>query len=61
LDNIALSLPRVINIDQVNPLPLHILVYSMYGNLDRLDQIRLLNNFVDTSQVSGSIKLLSNG
>ncbi len=61
LDNIGLSVPRVINIDQVNPLPLHILVYSMYGNLDRLDQIRLLNNFVDTSQVSGSIKLLSNG
>ncbi len=61
LNEIALSTPRIITIDQANPLPLHVLVYSMYGNLDRLDQIRLLNNFIDTSQVSGSIKLLSDG
>ena len=58
--NLAISLPNVANYEVINPTSLNTLVYSLYGSLDLKETIRSLNNFQDTSRISGTIKILTN-
>ena len=58
--NLSISLPNIIDYTILNPVSLNVLVYSLYGSLDLKNQIRDLNQFIDTSQVSGTIKILNN-
>lgn len=58
--NLAISLPKVTVITIKNSTPLAPLVYNLYGSLDRIDEIQELNNFPDTSDIEGDIKVLSN-
>lgn len=57
---LAISLPNVADYEVVNPTSLNTLVYSLYGSLDLKETIRTLNNFRDTSRISGTIKILTN-
>lgn len=57
---LSISLPNIINYEQLNPISLNNLVYSFYGSLDLKENIRQLNQFSDTSRIQGNIKLLSN-
>lgn len=57
---LAISLPRVIEYEIKNPTTLNVLVYSLYGSLELKNQIRDLNQFIDTSDIRGRIKILSN-
>jgi len=38
---------------------LAVIVYEIYGSLDRQDDIEALNNFPDVSIVGGTINILS--
>lgn len=58
--NLSISLPNIATYEVFNPMPLNILVYSLYGSLNLKETIRKLNNFHDTSQISGNIKILTN-
>lgn len=58
-NNLAISLPKV-NDFSTNKTSLNVLIYSLYGSLDRKDQLKQLNKFNDTSSVEGNIKILSN-
>lgn len=58
--DLSISLPNVIDYEVLNPVPLNALVYQLYGSLDLKNTIRDLNNFRDTSAISGTIKILSN-
>jgi hypothetical protein len=58
--DLSISLPNVIDFEIPNPISLNVLVYNIYGSLDLKNTIRDLNQFRDTSQVSGTIKILSN-
>jgi hypothetical protein len=57
---LSISLPNIIDYEQINPISLNNLVYSFYGSLDLKENIRQLNQFGDTSRIQGNIKLLSN-
>lgn len=57
--SLSISLPKVNTLEFINAHPLATLVYQLYGSLDLLDNINDLNDFVDTSSVSGDIKVLS--
>lgn len=57
---LAISLPNVANYNVINPISLNTLVFKLYGSLDLKETIRLLNNFGDTSQIQGNIKILTN-
>lgn len=58
--DLSIGLPNVIDYEVLNPTSLNVLVYQLYGSLDLKNTIRDLNNFRDTSAVSGTIKVLSN-
>lgn len=58
--NLAISLPNVADYEVFNPISLNVLVYKLYGSLDLKETIRLLNNFSNTSQIQGNIKILTN-
>ena len=57
--NLSITLARVVN-SNVKKTSLNILSYSLYGSLERKNDVRDLNQFIDTSQVEGDIKILSN-
>ncbi len=59
-DKLSINLARVVN-SSTNPTSLNMLTYSIYGSLDNKDILKDLNNIKDTSEVSGNIKILSNG
>lgn len=59
-DNIAIRLERILEVETPS-VPLTVLTYSLYGSLANKDIIRGLNPFVDTSEVSGNIKILTQG
>jgi len=59
-NNLSISLPKVSNFT-TNKIPLNVLTYQLYGSLDKKEALNNLNNFRDTSEVSGIIKILSNG
>lgn len=58
--DLSISLPNIIDYVIPNAVSLNVLVYALYGSLDLKNTIRDLNQFEDTSQVSGAIKILSN-
>jgi prophage DNA circulation protein len=57
---LAISLPNVAEYEVLNPISLSVLTYKLYGSLDLKETLRLLNDFSDTSQVQGTIKILTN-
>lgn len=57
---LAISLPNVANYNVINPISLNNLIFKLYGSLELKETIRLLNNFNDTSQIQGNIKILTN-
>lgn len=57
---LAISLPNVASYKVVNPISLNNLIFKLYGSLELKETIRLLNNFGDTSQIQGNIKILTN-
>ena len=59
-NGLSISLPKVSNFT-TNKIPLNVLTYQLYGSLDKKEALNNLNNFRDTSEVSGIIKILSNG
>jgi prophage DNA circulation protein len=59
LTNLAISLPRVSTYN-TRKISLNVLTYSLYGSLSRKNDIKNLNNFLDTSRIEGNIKILSN-
>ena len=55
----AVSLPNI-NYYQVDkPTSINILVYSIYGSVDKKETIRKINNIKDSKKVSGTIKILT--
>lgn len=58
--DLAIGLPNVNNYTILNPISLNNLVYGLYGSLDLKTTIRDLNQFQDSSEISGTIKILSN-
>jgi uncharacterized protein YukE len=57
---LAISLPNVASYNVINPISLNNLLFKLYGSLELKETIRLLNNFGDTSQIQGNIKILTN-
>jgi len=57
---LAISLPNVPSYNVINPISLNNLIFKLYGSLELKETIRLLNNFGDTSQIQGNIKILTN-
>lgn len=57
-DNLSLNLARILTIT-TNPIPLTVLSYDLYGNLDNSDQIIELNSIIDPSAIEGNVKVLS--
>lgn len=57
---LAISLPNVASYNVINPISLNALIFKLYGSLELKETIRLLNNFGDTSQIQGNIKILTN-
>ncbi len=57
---LSISLPNVANYNVINPISLNNLIFKLYGSLELKETIRLLNNFNDTSQIQGNIKILTN-
>lgn len=57
---LAISLPNVADYEIINPISLNVLTYNLYGSLELKETLRLLNNFSDTSQIQGNIKILTN-
>ncbi len=57
---LAISLPNVAEYEVLNPISLNVLTYKLYGSLELKETLRLLNGFGDTSQVQGTIKILTN-
>lgn len=58
-NNLSISLPKVTKY-KTQKTSLNALVYSLYGSLEKKNQIRDLNSFIDTSAVEGEINILSN-
>lgn len=58
LTNTGITLPRVVTL-KTKRVSLNVLVYSLYGSNEKKNQIKNLNQFIDTSQVEGEIKALS--
>jgi prophage DNA circulation protein len=57
--NLSLSLARVVD-SKTKKTSLNVLAYSLYGSLKRKNDVRDLNQFIDTSRIEGDIKILSN-
>lgn len=59
-NRLSIALPKV-NSYNTNPISLNVLIYSLYGSLANKNVLKELNQFVDTTQISGTIKILGNG
>jgi hypothetical protein len=57
---LAISLPNVAEYEILNPISLNVLTYKLYGSLDLKDTLKLLNGFGDSSQIQGTIRILTN-
>lgn len=55
----AVSLPNVIYYNIDKPKSINLVVYSIYGSLEKKEAIRKLNNIQDSRFVSGQIKILT--
>lgn len=56
--NLSLNLPKIIDLE-VQKENINNLCYQLYGNLDFVDILKGLNNFVDVSNINGTIKVLN--
>lgn len=54
-----LSVAKLVDIS-IKTMPVQVLAYSLYGNIDNTDQLIELNEISDVSFVSGDLKALSN-
>jgi len=52
----ALDLPNVVEIE-VFQKPFFVLSYELYGNLDRIEQLKKLNGLIEDDNVTGTIKV----
>ena len=51
------AIQKLIDYDIKDGLPLTQIVFSLYGNLDNYDELRLLNNFADNDDIIGNVKV----
>lgn len=51
------AIQKLIDYDVKEGLPLTQIVFSLYGNLDNYDELRLLNNFADNDDIVGNVKV----
>lgn len=51
------SLNEIIDLEIKKASPLVAIIYDLYGSLENYDAIRLLNNFADNDNISGTIKV----
>ena len=51
------AIQKLIDYDVKDGLPLTQIVFSLYGNLDNYDELRLLNNFADNDDIIGNVKV----
>ena len=51
------AIQKLIDYDVKDGLPLTQIVFSLYGNLDNYDELRLLNNFADNDDIVGNVKV----
>lgn len=51
------AIQKLIDYDVKDGLPLTQIVFSLYGNLDNYDELRLLNNFADNDDIVGNLKV----
>lgn len=58
LNNLSLGIPNITTYTVVNPTPLINILFNLYGNDNNKDTLINLNNFTDTSNISGEIKVL---
>ena len=58
LNELALSVPNVVDYEVIAPTPLTKILFNLYGNDDNKDIIISLNNINDTSSINGTIKVL---
>ena len=58
LNELALSVPNVVDYEVIASTPLTKILFNLYGNDDNKDIIISLNNINDTSSITGTIKVL---
>ena len=58
LNELALSVPNVVDYEVIASTPLTKILFNLYGNDDNKDIIISLNNINDTSSIAGTIKVL---
>lgn len=58
LNNLSLSIPNITTYTVVSPTPLINILFNLYGNDNNKETLINLNNFADTSNISGEIKVL---
>jgi prophage DNA circulation protein len=51
------AIQKLIDYDVKDGLPLTQIVFSLYGNLNNYDELRLLNNFADNDDIIGNVKV----
>lgn len=51
------AIQKLIDYDVKDGLPLAQIVFSLYGNLNNYDELRLLNNFADNDDIIGNVKV----
>jgi len=59
-NDLSISLPKVSDFT-TNKIPLNVLTYQLYASLDKKNDIKDLNKFRDTNEITGTIKILSDG
>jgi hypothetical protein len=59
-NNLRIGLLKLIEVEVVNSSLMDI-TYSYYGNLNNYEIIKTLNNFYNPSNITGTVKVLSNG
>jgi len=58
LNELAVSVPNVVDYEVIASTPLTKILFNLYGNDDNKDIIISLNNINDTSSITGTIKVL---
>lgn len=59
LNTLSLNLPIIITLEQNNSIPSTVLAYQLYEDVERANEIILLNNIQDPAFVQGPINVLS--
>jgi len=59
INDLSISLPRISEF-KTNNISLNVLCHKLYGNLDLKEDIKQINNIIDSSNIEGTIKIFSN-